>query len=72
MNFFELMYYAEAEGLLPTRTGRINAVIEEIHNWSKPYITFEEFNALLEAHGLKYEDLTQRELNYIDTCVTAR
>ena len=38
MNFPELFYMAEAAGELPTRTGRLNAVIKDIKNVPTPTV----------------------------------
>lgn len=67
MQFAEIMFYAEAEGLLPTRTGNINAVIKDIRNDPHPEIRFSDFERILNRHGLEYEDLSERELRYIDS-----
>lgn len=69
MTFPEVMFYAEAEGLLPTRAGRINAVIKDIKNSPNPYIDYLEFEKILKGHGLKYDELSTREKNYIDACI---
>ena len=63
MTFAEMMFYAEEEGLLPTRAGRINAVIEEIRTYPRPDIEAEEFESILNRHQLS--DLTEKELRYI-------
>ena len=65
MNFSELMFYAEANGLLPTRAGKIEAVINEINN--SPYIiTDSDFEKILENNGLSRDQLTDREIRYIN------
>lgn len=69
MDFPEMMFYAEAEGLLPTRQGRINAVIRDIKNYPKEEIDFEEFQEILENHDLNYFDLSEREINYINASI---
>ena len=69
MTFSELMFYAETEGLLPTRAGKINAIIVAIKNYPAPEIEFEDFKKILYKHGLTYEDLTDREIKYISAAV---
>ena len=70
MQFAEMMFYAEAEGLLPTRAGAINAVIAEIKRIPRPAIKFSEFEEILEKHGLRYEDLSSREIRYINASIS--
>ena len=69
MDMSYCFYMAEAEGLLPTRAGKINAVINAIKKVPRPEITFSEFEEILERHGLSYEELTQREINYINASI---
>lgn len=69
MTFAEMMFYAEAEGLLPTRAGNINAVIAAIKKYPRPEIEFSEFENILSRHGLRYDDLSERELRYIEASV---
>ena len=51
MTFAEMMFYAEAEGLLPTRAGKINAVINAVKEYPRPEIEFSEFEKILENYG---------------------
>lgn len=60
------LYMAEADGLLPTRTGKINAVIREVKAYPSPEIELSEFKKILRKNGLRYEDLTSKEINYIN------
>ena len=69
MTFPETMFYAEAEGLLPTRAGKINAVIADIKKYPYSTIEFADFKEILHKHGLKYEELSERELRYIDASI---
>ena len=69
ISFPEMMFYAEAEGLLPTRAGKINAVIADIKNYPTPSITHTEFKNILNHYELKYEDLSERELRYLEASV---
>lgn len=69
ITFPELCFYAEAEGLLPTHEGKINAVINDIKDYPNPTIEFREFEMILKKHGLCYERLTDREINYINASI---
>lgn len=69
ITFPELCFYAEAEGLLPTHEGKINAVINDIKDYPNPTIGFREFEMILKKHGLCYEKLTDREINYINASI---
>ena len=70
MKFFETMFYAEAEGLLPTRAGKINAVIKDIKAYPAPEISFSTFKEILSNHGLTYDELTSKEIRYINSSIT--
>lgn len=65
ITFPEMLYYMECEGDIPTRTGRINAVIKEIRSTPPHHISDDEFERVLNNHGLSYEELTNRELLFI-------
>lgn len=65
ITFPEMLYYMECEGDMPTRTGRINTVIKEIRNTPPHHISDDEFEQILNNHGLSYEELTNRELLFI-------
>lgn len=69
MDFFETMFYAEAEGLLPTRAGKINAVIKEIKNYPYSVIDKAHFETILSQYDLKYEDLSEKEIRYINASI---
>lgn len=69
ISFPEMMFYAEAEGLLPTRAGKINAVIRDIKEYPAPEIEFSEFKKILRKYGLQYEELTDREIRYINASI---
>ena len=69
MTFPEMMFYAEAEGLLPTRAGAINAVINDIKKYPDSTINFSNFQEILEKHGLNYNTLTEKEIAYINTSI---
>jgi hypothetical protein len=70
MTFSETMFYAEAEGLLPTRAGRINAVINDIKKDPHPAIEFSDFEKILKNHGFEYNDLSDREIRYINARIS--
>lgn len=65
MKFSELMYYAEAAGELPTRTGRLNAVIKDIRSIPTPTIDSDTLISVLSKNGIELKSLTQREFDYI-------
>ena len=65
ITFPEMLYYMECEGDIPTRTGRINAVIKEIRSTPPHHISDDEFEQVLNNYGLTYEELTNRELLFI-------
>ena len=69
MTFAEMMFYAEAEGLLPTRAGKINAVIAAVKEYPRPEIDFSEFERILKSCGLRYEELDEREIRYINASI---
>ena len=65
ITFPEMLYYMECEGDMPTRAGRINAVIKEIKSTPPHHISEDEFEQVLNNHDLSYEELTYRELSFI-------
>ena len=65
ITFPEILYYMECEGDIPTRMGRINAVIKEIKSTPPHHISEDEFEQVLNNHDLSYEELTYRELSFI-------
>ena len=69
-NMSYYFYMAEAEGLLPTRAGKINAVINAVKKYPRPEIEFSEFEKILENYGLRYDDLSDREIRYINASIS--
>ena len=69
MTFPELFFYAEAEGLLPTRAGKINAIINEVKAYPNSEIDFFEFEKILTKYGLKYNNLSNKEIRYINASI---
>ena len=65
MNFPELFFMAEAAGELPTRIGRLNAVIRDIKKFPAPTIDSDILISILNKNGIELKDLTQKEFNYI-------
>ena len=60
------MYMAEAEGktnLINTRQSKLNAIIQEVKDYSEDICPSKIFELLLEKYNLT--DLTEKELNYI-------
>ena len=66
MTYWEVLYMAECEGLLPTRAGKINAVIRAIKGYPGSSIDMDDFRKILNDYGLNYEDLSEREIRYIN------
>ena len=52
ISFPEMMFYAEAEGLLPTREGKINAIIKWLRAQDGDTILAEDFYDLYHDYGL--------------------
>lgn len=69
MELAEMFYYAEAEGKLPTRAGKINAVIRDIKNYPAPTIEMNEFEEILNKYGLTFKMLTDREIQRINSSI---
>lgn len=69
MKFSEMMFYAEAEGLLPTRAGKINAAIKEIKAYPEPSIDEHIFCEIIERNGIKFSSLSPREIRYINAYI---
>ena len=69
MNFAELMFYAEAEGMLPTRAGKINAIVKDVRKYPSPTIDEETFSDIVESHGIRYDSLTNLEWKYIFSAI---
>lgn len=67
INFPEQMFYAESEGLLPTRLGKLNAVIKDIKRCPNPTIDEATFIEIMNKNDVDYKELTQKEFNYILT-----
>lgn len=65
----ELFYYAESEGLLPTRQGRINAAINEAKTYDPADLTMNELAYLLDKHNININSLSSREKRYIEACL---
>jgi hypothetical protein len=65
----ELFYYAESEGLLPTRRGKINAVIKEVRTYDPVNFTMNELAYLLDKHNIDIESLSTQEKRYIEACL---
>lgn len=65
IKFPELMYYAECEGILPTRIGKINAIIKDIKAYPEPSIDEKTFIDICNSHGIDYKDFSINEFKYI-------
>lgn len=69
MTHWEVLYMAECEGLLPTRAGKINAVIRAIKSYPTSSIGMDEFRKILSDYDLEYETLSEREIRYINASI---
>lgn len=65
MDFAEMMFYAEAEGLLPTRAGKLNKTIRDVKADPRPEISLTELKRILNENDLDFDDLSQREKSYL-------
>jgi len=65
MDFAEMMFYAEAEGLLPTRLGKLNKTIKDVKADPRSAMSLTELRWILNKNGLEYDDLSQKEKDYI-------
>lgn len=65
MDFAEMMFYAEAEGLLPTRAGKLNKTIKDIKADPRPEISLTELRRFLNKNGLEFDNLSQKEKEYL-------
>ena len=66
ISFPEMMFYAEEEGLLPTRRGKLNAIIRDVIEFPTPTIDLFTFKQIILNNGLTFESLSDAELAYIN------
>ena len=63
----EMLFYAESEGLLPTRLGRINSVILDIKDAAKYNLAASNLEFILRQNGFySFDELTEKEIDYIN------
>jgi len=63
----EMLFYAESEGLLPTRLGRINSVILDIKDAAKYNLAASNLEFILRENGFySFDELTEKEIDYIN------
>ena len=63
----EMLFYAESEGLLPTRLGRINSVILDIKDAAKYNLAASNLEFILKENGFySFDELTEKEIDYIN------
>ena len=63
----EMLFYAESEGLLPTRLGRINSVILDIKDAAKYNLADSNLEFILRQNGFySFDELTEKEIDYIN------
>ena len=60
-----MMFYAEAEGLLPTRLGKLNKTIKDVKADPRPEISLTELRWFLNRNGLEFDNLFQKEKEYL-------
>lgn len=65
MDMAYVNYMAEAEGLLPTRTGKLNAIANELRNIYDP--TNDDLERIMIKYGIT--ELTADEMKYIGSRV---
>ena len=62
-----MLFYAESEGLLPTRLGRINSVILDIKDAAKYNLADSNLEFILRENGFySLDELTDKEIDYIN------
>lgn len=69
MDFAALMFMAETEGSLPTRTGKINAIVKDVREYPSTTIDEETFSNIVKSHGIHYDSLTNLEWKYIFSAI---
>ena len=63
----EMLFYAESEGLLPTRLGRINSIILDIKDAAKYNLAASNLEFILRENGFySLDELTEKEIDYIN------
>ena len=63
----EMLFYAESEGLLPTRLGRINSIILDIKDAAKYNLADSNLEFILRENGFySLDELTDKEIDYIN------
>ena len=63
----EMLFYAESEGLLPTRLGRINSIILDIKDAAKYNLAASNLEFILRENGFySLDELTDKEIDYIN------
>lgn len=69
MNFAQTMFMAEASGLLPTREGKIQAIIKAVKAYPASTIEATDFFTIVEKCGIHPDTLTQKELMRINSAI---
>ena len=63
----EMLFYAESEGLLPTRLGRINSIILDIKDAAKYNLADSNLEFILRENGFySLDEFTEKEIDYIN------
>ena len=66
MDMSYVFYMAEAEGLLLTRVGKLNAVIKDIKKYPEEVADTFVVEKILNKYGLSISSLSSKEINYIE------
>ena len=69
MDMSYCFYMAETEGLLPTRTGKINKLIKKVIEYPSDTIDGFAFETIANSCGIDPETLTGREWKYINSAI---
>jgi len=69
MNLNNCFFLAESEGLLPTRAGKINAIIKDIKTYPALSIDIYTFYSIVRENGIDPDSLTQKEMRYINSAI---
>ena len=67
MNY--VFFMAESEGLLPTRAGKINAIVKNIKAYPAPSIDIYTFYSIVRENGIDPDSLTPKEMRYINSAI---
>ena len=69
MDMSYCFYMAETEGLLPTRTGKINKLIKKVIEYPSDTIDEFAFETIANSCGIDPKTLTVREWKHINSAI---